>query len=219
MAYVRTDTIMLNDFLTGVILAGGKNSRFGRAKAQEVIDGQSMLERVIAAVSQVTENILIVASQEKTNSLLGGYPDQRIVEDIYPGTGVLGAIYTGLHHAATPCVLVVGCDMPFLNPHLLRYMAKVAQESRADAIVPVFNERFEVLHAIYSKSCIPRIQDLLAERILSVIRLLNRVKVRHINEEEIERFDRIYSSFINVNTQVDLLTARYTLRQLSGQGE
>jgi molybdopterin-guanine dinucleotide biosynthesis protein A len=210
---------MLNDFLTGVILAGGKNSRFGRAKAQEVIDGQSMLERVIAAVSQVTENILIVASQEKTNSLLGGYPDQRIVEDIYPGTGVLGAIYTGLHHAATPCVLVVGCDMPFLNPHLLRYMAKVAQESRADAIVPVFNERFEVLHAIYSKSCIPRIQDLLAERILSVIRLLNRVKVRHINEEEIERFDRIYSSFINVNTQVDLLTARYTLRQLSGQGE
>jgi molybdopterin-guanine dinucleotide biosynthesis protein A len=85
--------------------------------------------------------------------------------------------------------------------------------------VPVFNERFEVLHAIYSKSCIPRIQDLLAERILSVIRLLNRVKVRHINEEEIERFDRIYSSFINVNTQVDLLTARYTLRQLSGQGE
>ena len=212
MAYVRTDTIMLNDFLTGVILAGGKNSRFGRAKAQEVIDGQSMLERVIAAVSQVTENILIVASQEKTNSLLGGYPDQRIVEDIYPGTGVLGAIYTGLHHAATPCVLVVGCDMPFLNPHLLRYMAKVAQESRADAIVPVFNERFEVLHAIYSKSCIPRIQDLLAERILSVIRLLNRVKVRHINEEEIERFDRIYSSFINVNTQVDLLTARYTLR-------
>jgi molybdopterin-guanine dinucleotide biosynthesis protein A len=203
---------MLNDFLTGVILAGGKNSRFGRAKAQEVIDGQSMLERVIAAVSQVTENILIVASQEKTNSLLGGYPDQRIVEDIYPGTGVLGAIYTGLHHAATPCVLVVGCDMPFLNPHLLRYMAKVAQESRADAIVPVFNERFEVLHAIYSKSCIPRIQDLLAERILSVIRLLNRVKVRHINEEEIERFDRIYSSFINVNTQVDLLTARYTLR-------
>jgi molybdopterin-guanine dinucleotide biosynthesis protein A len=171
-----------------------------------------MLERVIAAVSQVTENILIVASQEKTNSLLGGYPDQRIVEDIYPGTGVLGAIYTGLHHAATPCVLVVGCDMPFLNPHLLRYMAKVAQESRADAIVPVFNERFEVLHAIYSKSCIPRIQDLLAERILSVIRLLNRVKVRHINEEEIERFDRIYSSFINVNTQVDLLTARYTLR-------
>ena len=219
MAYVRTDTIMLNDFLTGVILAGGKNSRFGRAKAQEVIDGQSMLERVIAAVSQVTENILIVASQEKTNSLLGGYPDQRIVEDIYPGTGVLGAIYTGLHHAATPCVLVVGCDMPFLNPHLLRYMAKVAQESRADAIVPVFNERFEVLHAIYFKSCIPRIQDLLAERILSVIRLLNRVKVRHINEEEIERFDRIYSSFINVNTQVDLLTARYTLRQLSGQGE
>jgi molybdopterin-guanine dinucleotide biosynthesis protein A len=210
---------MLNDFLTGVILAGGKKSRFGRAKAQEVIDGQSMLERVIAAVSQVTENILIVASQEKTNSLLGGYPDQRIVEDIYPGTGVLGAIYTGLHHAATPCVLVVGCDMPFLNPHLLRYMAKVAQESRADAIVPVFNERFEVLHAIYSKSCIPRIQDLLAERILSVIRLLNRVKVRHINEEEIERFDRIYSSFINVNTQVDLLTARYTLRQLSGQGE
>jgi molybdopterin-guanine dinucleotide biosynthesis protein A len=48
----------------------------------------------------------------------------RVVTDVYPDKAALGGIYSAIHAARHSHVLVVACDMPFLNIELLRYLGR-----------------------------------------------------------------------------------------------
>jgi len=99
--------------------------------------------------------------------------------------------------------------MPFLNVDLLRYMMQ--QADSFDVVVPRYNDLFEPLHAIYSRSCLPQIQKMLDQGCLRVSRLFSMVKVRYIETAEIERFDPEYLSFFNIDTVDDLQKAKELL--------
>lgn len=207
------DGIMRNSLITGVILAGGKSSRFGRDKAFEKLGGQSMICRVIQALAMVSGDINIVVSEDNRQPFIDAKLGQMVLVDVYPDARVLGGIYTGLINSGTHYILAVGCDMPFINPDLLQYMVSIARESNADVVVPTLNGKREVLHAIYSRNCIPEMQALLSKNIFTVIRFFEAVDTRYVSEKEIEKFDKNHLSFINVNTQADLLAARHIVQR------
>ena len=76
------------------ILAGGRATRFdGRDKGALVVAGQTILERQIAELSQITRDLLIVGGETPAAPLAG----VRYVADLVPGCGPLG----GLHAALT----------------------------------------------------------------------------------------------------------------------
>jgi molybdenum cofactor guanylyltransferase len=77
--------------------------------------------------------------------------------DVYPNMGPLGGIYTAVYHARHPYTLVVACDMPWLNRDLLAHMIQLRRQ--ADIIVPRWDKFPEPLHAIYSKACLPPIEE------------------------------------------------------------
>ena len=185
---------------SGIILAGGKNLRLGRNKALEKIGGVPVIERVVNRLTQLINHLIIVTADGKNH--LMPIPSAKFVADIYPGKGPLGGIFTGLSASRTKLNITVACDMPFLNIPLLKHMLGLARGY--DAVIPRTKESlFEPLHAIYSRTCLPVIQNHLELDQLSIRAFLAEVKVRYIEEDECRRYDPELISFFNMNRQAD----------------
>ena len=205
--------------ITSIILAGGRSSRLGREKLAEVIAGKSLIERAISRLSALSQEILIVISQKQARSSLPSYtyPEAKTVVDLYPETGSLIGIYTGLVHSSNFLNLVVACDMPFLNLELLRYMVKMAPGF--DVVIPRIGDQMEPLHAVYSRNCIGPMEDLIKQGNLKVTGFFDSVKLRYVGEEELDRFDPEHLSFFNINTEADLKRARTLAARETTQGK
>ncbi len=193
-----------------IILAGGRSKRFGHDKILERIGNTSLLEKVISLIDPISKEIIIVTAKERTLTRIAKNIKVKIVNDIFPGQGSLGGIYTGLVKSDSFYNLVVAADMPFLNESLLRYMIKVADGY--DFILPRVNKLYEPLHAIYSKNCINPINSILGQDKKVIIELFNYVKVKFIEAEEIDRFDPKHLSFFNINTIEDMEKAKSIAR-------
>ncbi|UCB42713.1 MAG: molybdenum cofactor guanylyltransferase [Dehalococcoidales bacterium] len=189
-----------------IVLAGGRSRRLGDNKVMKTVGSKTLLEQVVFCVVSLSDEVIIVAAEERLVPQLTGYPNLRVVTDIYPGKGPLGGIYTGLKVSSAFCNLVVAADMPFLNQALLRYMLGLA--NGVDLVAPRVGGQVEPLHAVYTRGCLVQIEQMLNEGELGVHKLFPRVNVRYIDEEEIKRFDPTQSSFFNVNTGSDLQIAR-----------
>ncbi|MBM3234913.1 molybdenum cofactor guanylyltransferase [Candidatus Poribacteria bacterium] len=183
--------------LTGVILAGGKSLRMGYNKALLHLGNQTIIQRVLASLKQVTSSQLIVTNFPEEYEFL----NIPMKSDILSGKGAFGGIYTGLSASETPYCLVVACDMPFLNVDLLRYMTQVVKEY--DIVIPKHSKGYEPLCAIYAKSCMPHIEKLLKANQLRIIEVFSYVRVREISEAEIKSYDVDDLMFFNINTQED----------------
>jgi len=186
--------------ITSIVLAGGKSLRMGSNKVIKLLDGQSLIERVLERLKPLSNRILIVTS-ENVDLALTGSPE--VVVDLYSDQGPLGGIYTGLMASESPYNLVVACDMPFLNQGLLQHMMGLAPGF--DAVVPrPAGDNVEPLHGIYSQSCRGKMRQWLEQGKLQINRFLKTVRVRHLERAECQRFDPELLSFFNINTQADL---------------
>lgn len=184
--------------MTGVVLAGGQSRRMGRDKALLDFGGKSLLERVVEVVSQVCDPVLIVTNSPSCHAFLG----LEMVGDLLPGRGALGGIHAGLFFSPTPRAFVVACDMPLLNPDLIRYL--VGQPTKWDVVVPKVGARLEPLHAVYSKRCLGPVEEALLKGKRSIVGFYPRVRVKEVAEEELRRLDPELRSLINLNTPQDL---------------
>ena len=197
--------------MTSIVLAGGKGGRLGRDKTLERVGGRSMLRRVVDCLTLICDEIIVVIAQGQPEPSLSA--EARVVVDLYPGKGSLGGIYTGLVASGSFHNLVVACDMPFLNPSLLRYLMKVSPGF--DVIIPRDRVgRLEPLHALYSKNCIDPINQQIQQGDLKVDGFLGQVRVRYVEEAEIDEFDPQHLSFFNINTPADLEKAEALIKEV-----
>jgi molybdopterin-guanine dinucleotide biosynthesis protein A len=196
--------------VSGIVLAGGQSSRLGTDKSFVNVNGQSLIEQIVAKLARLSDDVIIVTnSPEKYDRL-----EAKLVGDIYPGKGALGGIYSGLRAAANAYSLVVACDMPFLDLNLLRYMILLA--CGHDVVIPRIGGLLEPLHAIYSQSCLEPIDRLLARGGLKIIDFFSEVRVRYVEEDEVDIFDPQRLSFFNVNTPNDLEEVKKLVRRGKG---
>ena len=200
--------------MTSIVLAGGKSSRLGRNKALQVIGAKSLIQWIVDRLATLSTEIIIATAHGETIPCSSS-TEIRIAADIYPGKGPLVGIYSGLMASSSPRAIVVGCDMPFLSVDLLDYMSQIS--STFDVVVPRTREKVEPLCAVYSKNCLASIHNLLERDELRLSELLNMVKVRYIEEDEIDRFDPEHLSFFNVNTQANLAKARILAAEKWGE--
>ena len=182
-----------------VVLAGGKSSRLGADKALLLLDGQPLIARTVQQLSTLSDDLIVVTNTPKRFEPLG--LAARLVTDERPDEGSLMGIYSGLKAARHRHALVVACDMPFLNPPLLRYM--LSMTPGYDVVIPRLAGMLEPLHAVYGRTCLPWIVSLLNEGRRKIVAFLPYVKVRYVEEHEIDRFDPLHLSFVNINTPQD----------------
>ena len=187
--------------IPGIILAGGKSSRYGRNKALIEMNGIRLIERVIGVMEPVFEHLIIITNTPQEYA----YLQLPTYEDLIKGLGPLGGIFTGLEAISDEVGFFVACDMPFLNSELIHHMVDVMEDF--DAVVPKVDWKIEALHAIYTKSCIPAITELIDNRDYQIFKFFQKVRVRYLNEEEIRGLDPELRSFFNINKPEELLNA------------
>jgi molybdenum cofactor guanylyltransferase len=115
-----------------IVLAGGRSSRFGRDKLTEPIDGVPMLERAVAAVVGVVDEVLVVVAPGAHAAVPAG---ARRIEDARAFEGPLAGVDAGLAATAAEVVLIVGGDMPSLVPAVLRRLIEALADRAVDAAV------------------------------------------------------------------------------------
>lgn len=194
-----------------VILAGGQGRRLAADKGCLPLGGRPIVARVVAAARQVCGRIIIVGDAPLPEGL-----GVEILPDAFSYGGPLQALGVGLRALGAPWVALLAWDMPFVSPQLLRYLASLTRA--CDAVVPRVGERAHPLCALYSVACEPVIASLDAGRNRAMSALLDRVRVRWVEQDELRRFGDPERLFFNVNTPADLERARVIAEGESEKG-
>ncbi|MBI2967639.1 MAG: molybdenum cofactor guanylyltransferase [Bacteroidetes bacterium] len=183
--------------ISGFILAGGRSSRMGFEKGMVRIQKQYMIERVLAALSQVAGSMSII-SNTNTYSFL----KIPLYKDIIPGCGPVGGIYTALEVSQTERNLIISCDIPFVKPGLLQY---IIDRSRGDdeIILPSEGGLIHPLCGIYRKSIAGNIEHLMANKVYKMMDIIGYFRYRVL---PIDKSMEFYSPDLlkNINSLKDL---------------
>ncbi len=179
---------------SAAILSGGRAARFGgRDKSALMIDGQSILNRQIAELTRLTDDVMIVGSRDPVAN-----DRARIIDDEVPDRGPLGGLQAALVAARADQVAVVACDMPYVSAALLAYMLMLTQD--ADAVVPRIDGRYHPLCAAYTRACSGPAATCLVRGALKMTDLLDSVRVRVVSTAEISGFGDHRRLLANINT-------------------
>ena len=135
--------------------------------------------------------------------------DCRKVPDIYYAQGALAGVHSGLAHAKRDKIFVVGCDMPFISARVVRHICDQGQ--RGELVIPHSSNGHEPLHALYSKSCLPAMEQVLDSGKKRIMLFFDQVKLVEIPSNEIMALDPSEKSFQNINTPEDYFRLRGTL--------
>jgi molybdopterin-guanine dinucleotide biosynthesis protein A len=184
--------------LTGVILAGGKSSRYGRNKAFVLLEGVPLIERVAAVMGAIFDRLLLVTNTPEEYAYMG----IEMVGDLIRGIGPLGGIYTGLKTIKGDAGFFVACDMPYLCEPLVRRMMDLCEGY--DAVVPKVDWMVEPLHAFYAKGSLSVIEELIHSGRYQILEILARIRTRYVEEEILRSFDPRLRFFENVNRPEDV---------------
>jgi len=184
--------------ITGIILAGGKSSRFGSNKALAEFNGTPLIERVTCVLGRIFKDLMIITN----NPLEYSYLKIPLYQDLVKGLGPVGGIYTGLDALDDGWAFFCACDMPFINEGLVRYLA--GAKDGFDAVVPRVDWKIEPLHSLYSKNCLPAMKELIYKKEYQTIKAFDKINVRFVEEEEIKTYDPQLRTFLNVNKQDEL---------------
>lgn len=193
---------------SAAILAGGRARRFeGQDKGALVVGGQTILERQLSVLREVSDDILLVGSRR-------AFPTDgvttRQIGDRVADSGPLGGLDAALSACRAETLIVVACDMPFISAGLLRHLSTLAvSRPEVQAVVPRTKHGYHPLCAVYTRTCAPIVARHLAERRLKLVELLDvlnqsgRGRLLIVAEAELAAFGDPDRLLANVNTPAE----------------
>jgi len=164
---------------------------------------QTLLQQAWSAVTLLSHDALIVASPMQPDRGFDASvpPGARLVVDDHPQLWPAGALHAGLSAAEGERSLVVTGDMPLLNLPLLRYMVLLSPDY--DAVMVRLAGKPEPLHAVYARACIPSLQSAIATANAQTLAALAGLRVRYVDDSEVETFDPEHLSVFRVQSMAD----------------
>jgi len=206
--------------INGFVLAREASRRMGRDKAKLLLGQETLLGGRSCLLRSVCRSVRVVGPAENFEGL-----DAQVFPDGIPGRRPLGGIYTGLLHARTDFNLSVGCDMPFMEARILRYLCGRAFQGEADVTVPDTQERkLQPLSAVYRRRALGAIRASLAAGENKVSRFYSQVRCLVIPWHEIARTGFTSRIFDNIHTCSDydaakrLMERKPEVRSLKSEG-
>lgn len=189
--------------LTGIVLAGGRSTRFGSDKASAPLHGRPMLAHVVEALAAVCATVVVAAAAGQR--LLTLEHPVNLVPDTYEARGPLAGIVAGLTATPTQLAFVVSADAPLIQPGLVTFLADRARSSGADVVCPRRNGWPEPLVSVYRRNaCLEPFRAAVERNDLKVTAAYDGLNVQYIDEVELLADDPALLSFINVNTPSEL---------------
>jgi molybdopterin-guanine dinucleotide biosynthesis protein A len=204
---VNSDQKMNVKNISGVILAGGANKRFnGITKANIMIDGKTIISRIVEKISDVFDEIIIVTNTPEEFSEFRNF---TIVSDYFERAGPLGGIHAALKVSSKEALFVFAGDMPFLDKDLINRQVEYFNSNPCEVLVPSVNQLIEPLHAIYSVSIIESVEKYLAgDNDYAIHKFLKLSEVRYM---QLEDSKETCNAFININSPADVSNAEKKL--------
>ena len=104
-------------------MAGGRARRFaGQDKSRLVVEGRTIIVRQVEILQRVAHPVFIVGHDAGRFADLG----LPVHPDAIANSGAIGGIYTALTIDGPETVIVVACDMPFLDGRLLSRLVEMS---------------------------------------------------------------------------------------------
>lgn len=183
--------------VTGVILAGGAGRRMGGVdKGLQELDGQPLVQCVLARLAPQVDRVLISANRNRERYVRFGCP---VLCDAMPGyAGPLAGLQAALAQIGTPLLVSVPCDSPFLPANLVTRLRGALEANLADLAVVRSGERVHRAFCLLRRELLPGLERFLAsgERKVGLWHAsLNAVEVDFADEAD---------AFGNINTLEDL---------------
>ena len=148
---------------SAIVLAGGRSSRMGADKAALRLGGVTILERMVAELTNGFDEVVIVAGARSiapASVLAAG--SVRMLRDLVPFEGPVKALRLGLAAIRAEVGFACACDLPFVNVRVAAELCAMA--AGHDAAIAKVVGRLQVLHAAYRKSCLPAIDAMIGRK-------------------------------------------------------
>jgi molybdopterin-guanine dinucleotide biosynthesis protein A len=179
---------------SAAILAGGRADRMGgQPKGLLRVGGRRIVDREVAALSEVAREVLLVVGDP---SPYAGVDGVRVVLDHHPGLGPLAGIHAALWAASCETVLIASCDLPLLDRALLERVRDTAPG--AQVVVPRVAGEPQASLARWSRSARATVEQRLRDGQLRLLRLLDVLDVAYFDADDAA------DALVNVNRPGDL---------------
>jgi len=194
--------------VTGIILSGGKSSRMGRNKSLLTIGDLTIIERVRDLMKSLFNKVILITNDPADYKFL----NIPIFEDLFKHKGPLAGIHSGLTHSSSEKNFIISCDIPFINPEMIKYIVDFKTEklitiAKADGYI-------QQLAGKYSMDCLNTAEEILEEyvnlenrnnnqvrRRCNVLKLIDKVGAEIISAESLTFYKK--ELFFNMNKVED----------------
>jgi molybdopterin-guanine dinucleotide biosynthesis protein A len=187
---------------SAVILVGGEARRAnGQEKYFFTYEGKTFIERLIESLSQVVDEIILVARDPEQCRRFNAIEGVRCITDIRTGTGPIGGLHAGTLAARGDVLFVSACDMPCVDPRVIAHL--FSRIDNYDAAIPRWNvDMLEPLHAVYRRTALVGYLENHAS--LSLRTMIRGLNTLYVPIDEIRAIDHELTTFTNINKIEDL---------------
>ncbi|WP_038246766.1 molybdenum cofactor guanylyltransferase [Ghiorsea bivora] len=181
---------------TAVILAGGESKRMRRDKAGVMFQGKTLLQHAESNLTPLFQSV-VVSSREKRN-------DTQLLQilDTSESRAPMLGIAACFEALDTDWLFVVGVDMPFVAPSLVRFMTTNREDF--DAVTLKVDGVLQPLCCFYHRKSLPHMQRNIRADKRSLKHLLMAMNTKVIPENEASVYDAGLRSVVSLDTAQDL---------------
>ena len=204
---------MIENNILGVILAGGKSSRFGSNKADAHLGDKTLLEHTISKVEKYFLEVLIVSNNESTkiNKINVFLVNDLIKGQLGPLIGILSAMkWIEQYNKKYKWIATFPCDTPFFDDSIIEKLKNCSFSN--DHLLFFLNSQ-KKRHNIFGLWSLKLI-DILEEDIRSNNFRKVELWADKIGVQKIEVNTEGFNKFLNINTLDDLEDAKKNLDKI-----
>lgn len=183
----------------GIVLAGGKSSRYGKPKMFEKYKDKYMYEYSVEALKQNSVCPIFISTNEKLIPFFNQSNVEFIIEretDEYQGP--LYAMYHAFSKISdVDWFFVLACDIPFVTVDFVEKMIGKAEDGNFDAIIPVQSNRLQPLFGLYNRRIIGKMKESLEKNNRKLQLFLSEIEVLTVS------YSKEDPIFMNINSPKD----------------
>ncbi len=203
---------MIENNILGIILAGGKSSRFGEDKSTTKLGNKTLLDHTINKIENEFNEILVISNNKEFN-----FKNNKIhvVEDCIDGqlgplVGILTAMKWVIKNKKNyKWIASFPCDTPFFDIKLISELKIKVKETSKKLIFLNSNKKRHNIFGLWSMDLIGILEKDIKNSFRKVELWADKIGYENININE-EKFDR----FLNINTKKDLEKAKENLDKI-----
>ena len=203
---------MIENNILGIILAGGKSSRFGKDKSTAKLGNKTLLDHTVNKIENEFNEILVISNNKEFN-----FKNNKIhvVEDCIEGQlGPLVGILTAMkwvkkNNKNYKWIASFPCDTPFFDMKFISELKIKIKETSEKLIFLNSDKKRHNIFGLWSVDLIETLEEDIKNGLRKVEIWADKIGYENININTKE-----FDMFLNINTKEDLKKAKENIDKI-----